>query len=158
MTNERILGLSRYCAKLAGQVAVTYSNMEDAIGALSRATQHLDEIGDTLDKISISLAEAAKAEEQPKAAVRKTKAVPKAAPAPAAKKQAAKPATKPEAKKPAPATAKEEKKGSTPGVTWDKNRKKWAASYRNGVKKVFVGRYETEEKAVAAWRRRRRPP
>lgn len=123
MTNERILGLSRYCAKLAGQVAVTYSNLEDAIGALSQATQHLDEIGDTLDKIAISLAEAAKAEnapEAPAAKVTKAKAVP------------------------------DKPSSGVPGVTWDVNRKKWFVHRYEGGRKIYIGRYDSVEDAKKA--------
>lgn len=37
------------------------------------------------------------------------------------------------------------------GVTWDKNRKKWQAQYQKGKKKIFLGRYNTEEEAHNAY-------
>lgn len=37
------------------------------------------------------------------------------------------------------------------GVTWDKNRKKWQAQYQIGKKKIFLGRFDTQEEAHAAY-------
>lgn len=33
------------------------------------------------------------------------------------------------------------------GVTWDKSRKKWTAQYQVGKKKIFLGRFNTQEEA-----------
>lgn len=37
------------------------------------------------------------------------------------------------------------------GVTWDKKRRKWQAQYQVGRKKVFLGRYDTQEEAHEAY-------
>ena len=33
------------------------------------------------------------------------------------------------------------------GVTWDKSRRKWTAQYQVGKKKIFLGRFDTQEEA-----------
>ena len=37
------------------------------------------------------------------------------------------------------------------GVTWDKNRRKWMAQYQVGNKKIFLGRFGTQEEAHEAY-------
>jgi hypothetical protein len=68
MTSEKLKALSGYIGKAAAQIDTIFANMEDLIGSLGKIAGHVDALGDQVDKVSISLAEAAKAAKDRKAA------------------------------------------------------------------------------------------
>jgi hypothetical protein len=60
MTSEKLKALSGYTSKAAAQIDTIFANLEDLIGSLGKIAGHVDALGDQVDKVSISLAEAAR--------------------------------------------------------------------------------------------------
>lgn len=130
MTNDKLKALSNYYAKLAVKVDQIRHDIDTLPNLFSGMIDHLDAIGDMIDKLSISIAEAAQAESTTVNPVEPgtvpTKKAQKAAPAP------------------------EKPQSGVPGITWNEERQRWHVFRYEGGKKLYVGRFADLEEAKAA--------
>ena len=127
MTNSKLKALSDHYAKLAVKVDMIKHDIDTLPNLFSSMIDHLDAIGDMIDKLSISIAEAAQAESVTVNPVE--------------------PGTVP-AKKAAPAPEKPQ--SGVPGITWNEERQRWHVFRYEGGKKLYVGRFADLEEAKAA--------
>ena len=136
MTNDKLEALSKYCAKLAVKIDMIRHDIDTLPNLFSAMIDHLDAVGDMLDKLSISIAEAAQAEsttvnpvEAPSLSLRDIS--PKGG-----DKEAGAKANRPQS--------------GVPGITWNEERQRWHVFRYEGGKKLYVGRFADLEEAKAA--------
>ena len=148
MTSEKLKALSGYIGKAAAQIDTIFANLEDLIGSLGKIVGHVDALGDQMDKISISLAEAAR---EMAAMVNLSAA---AAASPLSGETGKKPARK--AAKPSLSLRDISPKGGDKGagakvdrpqsgmkgVNWNPKKGRWFVYRYEKGKKIYVGQYD----------------
>ena len=131
MTNDKLEALSKYCAKLAVKIDMIRHDIDMLPNLFSAMIDHLDAVGDIVDKISISLAEAAKEMPATEPSLSRRDISPKGG-----DKGAGAKVNRPQS--------------GVPGITWNEERQRWHVFRYEGGKKLYVGRFADLEEAKAA--------
>ena len=131
MTNDKLEALSKYCAKLAVKIDMIRHDIDMLPNLFSAMIDHLDAVGDIVDKISISLAEAAKEMPATEPSLSLRDISPKGG-----DKGAGAKVNRPQS--------------GVPGITWNEERQRWHVFRYEGGKKLYVGRFADLEEAKAA--------
>ena len=151
MTSEKLKALSGYTSKAAAQIDTIFANLEDLIGSLGKIAGHVDALGDQVDKISISLAEAAREAKGEEAAAEMAENLSAAA--------AASPLSGETGKKPARKAAKaaepslslrdisprggdKRPQSGMKGVNWNPKKGRWFVYRYEKGRKIYVGQYD----------------
>ena len=156
MTSEKLKALSGYTSKAAAQIDTIFANLEDLIGSLGKIAGHVDALGDQVDKVSISLAEAARAAKDEEAAAEATepslslrdispRGGDKGAGAKAAK--AAKPSLSlrdisPRGGDKGAGAKVDRPQSGMKGVNWNPRKQRWFVYRYEKGKKIYVGQYD----------------
>ena len=136
MTNDKLEALSKYCAKLAVKIDMIRHDIDTLPNLFSAIIDHLDAVGDIVDKISISLAEAAQAESTTVNPVEAPSLSPRDISPKGGDKGAGAKVNRPQS--------------GVPGITWNEERQRWHVFRYEGGKKLYVGRFADIEEAKAA--------
>lgn len=131
MTNDKLKALSNYYAKLAVKVDQIRHDIDTLPNLFSGMIDHLDAIGDMIDKLSISIAEAAKEMPATEPSLSLRDISPKGG-----DKGAGAKVNRPQS--------------GVPGITWNEERQRWHVFRYEGGKKLYVGRFADLEEAKAA--------
>ena len=131
MTNDKLEALSKYYAKLAVKIDAIRHDIDTLPNVISNVINHLDALGDVADKISISLAEAAKEMPATEPSLSLRDISPKGGDKGAGAKV-------------------DRPQSGVPGITWNEERQRWHVFRYEGGKKLYVGRFADLEEAKAA--------
>jgi len=130
MTSEKLKALSGYTSKAAAQIDTIFANLEDLIGSLGKIAGHVDALGDQVDKVSISLAEAAREAKDMEAAAEATE------PSLSLRDISPRGGDKGDGAK------VDRPQSGMKGVNWNPRKQRWFVyRYENG-KKIYVGQYD----------------
>ena len=130
MTSEKLKALSGYTSKAAAQIDTIFANLEDLIGSLGKIAGHVDALGDQVDKVSISLAEAAREAKGEEAAAEATE--------PSLSLRDISPRG---GDKGAGAKVDRPQSGMK-GVNWNPRKQRWFVYRYEKGKKIYVGQYD----------------
>ena len=130
MTSEKLKALSGYTSKAAAQIDTIFANLEDLIGSLGKIAGHVDALGDQVDKVSISLAEAAREAKDREAAAEATE--------PSLSLRDISPRG---GDKGAGAKVDRPQSGMK-GVNWNPKKGRWFVYRYEKGKKIYVGQYD----------------
>ena len=153
MTSEKLKALSGYTSKAAAQIDTIFSNLEDLIGSLGKIAGHVDALGDQVDKISISLAEAARAAKDREAAAEATepslslrdispRGGDKGAGAKAAKPSLSLRDISPRGGDKGAGAKADRPQSGMKGVNWNPRKQRWFVYRYEKGKKIYVGQYD----------------
>ena len=131
MTNSKLKALSDHYAKLAVKVDMIKHDIDTLPNLFSSMIDHLDAIGDMIDKMSISIAEAAQEMPTTEPSLSLRDISPKGG-----DKGAGAKVNRPQS--------------GVPGITWNEERQRWHVFRYEGGKKLYVGRFADLEEAKAA--------
>jgi len=146
MTSEKLKALSGYIGKAAAQIDTIFANLEDLIGSLGKIAGHVDALGDQVDKVSISLAEAAREAKDEEAAAEATEpslSLRDISPRGGDKGAGAK-AAKPSLslRDISPRGGDKRPQSGMKGVNWNPRKQRWFVYRYEKGKKIYVGQYD----------------
>jgi hypothetical protein len=153
MTSEKLKALSGYAGKAAAQIDTIFANLEDLIGSLGKIAGHVDALGDQMDKISISLAEAAREAKDREAAAEATepslslrdispRGGDKGAGAKAAKPSLSLRDISPRGGDKGAGAKADRPQSGMKGVNWNPRKQRWFVYRYEKGKKIYVGQYD----------------
>ena len=151
MTSEKLKALSGYTSKAAAQIDTIFANLEDLIGSLGKIAGHVDALGDQMDKISISLAEAAREAKDREAAPAPPENLSAAAAASPLSGETGKKPVRKAAKAAEPSLSLRDisprggdkrPQSGMKGVNWNPRKGRWFVYRYEKGKKIYVGQYD----------------